>query len=166
MGYQWHRLHPFAFDCCIVLLCEIDLFPVQQSGLPQTPQSHYNDAIMGTMASQITSLTIINSAVYPGADQRKHQSSASLAFVQGIHRSPVNSPHKGPVTRKYFHLMTSSWAVVASFAKWPQLPYPWETQLAQLALLFTKKNGNITNIDLEYGLKLASLNEQATGLDA
>ena len=102
MGYEWHRLHPFAFDCCIVLLCEIDLFPVQQSGLPQTPLSHYNDAIMGTMASQITSLTIINSAVYPGADQRKHQSSASLAFVQGIHRSPVNSPHKGPVTWKIF----------------------------------------------------------------
>ena len=37
-----------------------------------------------------------------GADQRKHQSSASLAFVRGIHRRPVNSPHKGPVTRKVF----------------------------------------------------------------
>ena len=52
---------------------------------------------MSTMASQITS---VYSAVYSGADQRKHQSSASLAFVRGIHRSPVNSPHKGPVTRK------------------------------------------------------------------
>ena len=40
--------------------------------------------------------------VYTGADQRKHQSSASLAFVRGIHRWPVNSPHKGPVTRKTF----------------------------------------------------------------
>ena len=37
-----------------------------------------------------------------GGDQRKHQSSASLAFVRGIHRWPVNSPHKGPVTRKMF----------------------------------------------------------------
>ena len=37
-----------------------------------------------------------------GADQKKHQSSASLAFVRGIHRWPVNSPHKGPVTRKMF----------------------------------------------------------------
>ena len=37
-----------------------------------------------------------------GADQRKHQSSALLAFVMGIHRWPVNSPHKGPVTRKMF----------------------------------------------------------------
>ena len=55
---------------------------------------------MGTMASQITSLTIVYSTVYSGADQRKHQSSASLAFVRGIHRGPVNSPHKWPVTRK------------------------------------------------------------------
>ena len=37
-----------------------------------------------------------------GADQRKHQNSASLAFVRGIHRSPVNSSNKGPVTRKMF----------------------------------------------------------------
>ena len=41
--------------------------------------------------------------------RRKHQSSASLAFVMGIHRWPVNSPHIGPVTLKWFHLMTSSW---------------------------------------------------------
>ena len=57
---------------------------------------------MGTMASQITSLTIVSSTVYSGADQRKHQSSVSLAFVQGIHRGAVNSPHKWPVTRKMF----------------------------------------------------------------
>ena len=65
-------------------------------------QCHYNDVIMSTIASQITSLTIVYSTVYSGADQRKRQSSASLAFVQGIHRGPVNSPHKGPVTRKMF----------------------------------------------------------------
>ena len=63
---------------------------------------HNNDVIMSTMASQITSLTIVYSTVYSGADQRKHQNSASLAFVRGIHRWPVNSPHKGPVTRKMF----------------------------------------------------------------
>ena len=57
---------------------------------------------MTTMASQITSLTVVCSIVYYGADHRKHQSSASLAFVRGIHRWPVNSPHKGPVTRKMF----------------------------------------------------------------
>ena len=61
---------------------------------------HYNDVIMGAMASQITSLTIVYSTVYSGTDERKHESSASLAFVRGIHRGPVNSPHKWPVARK------------------------------------------------------------------
>ena len=64
--------------------------------------SHYNDAMMSGMASQVTSLTTVCSTVYTGTDQRKHKSSAPLAFVRGIHRYPVNSPHKGPVTRKMF----------------------------------------------------------------
>ena len=63
---------------------------------------HQYDVIMGAMASQIASLAIVYSTVYSGANQRKHQSSASLAFVWGFHRSPVNSPHKWPVTRKMF----------------------------------------------------------------
>ena len=67
-----------------------------------TAEAHYDDVIMGAIASQITCLTIVYSTVYSGADQSKHQSSASLAFVWGIHRGPVNSPHKGPVTRKMF----------------------------------------------------------------
>ena len=86
----------------------IDLIP--------KPHSHYNDVIMSVKASQITNLTIVYSTVYTGADQRKHQSSTSLAFARGIHRSPVNSPHKGPVTRKMFPFddvimtwNTSSW---------------------------------------------------------
>ena len=57
---------------------------------------------MSALVSQITSLAIACSTVYSVADQRKHQSSASLAFVRGIHRWPVNSPHKGPVTGKMF----------------------------------------------------------------
>ena len=57
---------------------------------------------MGAMASQITSLTIGYSTVSSGADQGKHQNSASLDFVWGIHRWPVNSPHKWPATRKMF----------------------------------------------------------------
>ena len=57
---------------------------------------------MSVIASQITSLAIVYSTVYSGADQRKHQRSASLAFVRGVHRGPVNSPHKWPVTRKMF----------------------------------------------------------------
>ena len=58
--------------------------------------------IMSTMTYQITSLTTVYSTLYSGADQRKHQSSASLAHVLGIHWWPVNSPHKWPVTRKMF----------------------------------------------------------------
>ena len=57
---------------------------------------------MTILASHITSLTVVYSIVYLGVDQRKHQSSASLAFVRGIHRGPVNSPNKWPVTRKMF----------------------------------------------------------------
>ena len=57
---------------------------------------------MGAMASQITSFVIVYSKVYLDADQRKHQSSVSLAFVRGLHRWPVNSPHKWTVTRKMF----------------------------------------------------------------
>ena len=62
---------------------------------------HYNDVIMGAIASQITSLTIVYSTVYSSTDHRK-QSSKSLAFVGGIYRWPVNSPHKWPVTWKIF----------------------------------------------------------------
>ena len=51
---------------------------------------------MGAMESQIISLTIVYFTVNSGADQRKLQSSASLAFV----RTSVNSLHKWPVTRK------------------------------------------------------------------
>ena len=75
---------------------------------------HYDDVIMDVMASQITSLTIVYSTVYSDADQRKHQSSASLAFVWRIHRRPVNSPHKWPVTRKMFpfHDVIMKWSPI------------------------------------------------------
>ena len=64
--------------------------------------THYCDAIVGIVASQITSFTIVYTTVYSDADQSKHQSCASLAFVWGSHRVPVNSPHKWSVTRKMF----------------------------------------------------------------
>ena len=51
---------------------------------------------------QFTNILIVCSTACSGADQRKHQSSASLAFVRGIHWWPVNSPHKGPVMQKMF----------------------------------------------------------------
>ena len=68
-----------------------------------------SDVIMNAMASQINSVSIVCSIICSGAGQRKHQSFASLAFVRGIHWRPVDASHKGPVTGKCFHLMTSSW---------------------------------------------------------
>ena len=56
---------------------------------------HYDDVIMSMMPSHITSLTVVYSTVYSGTDQRKHQSSTSLAFVRGIDLCPVNSRTKG-----------------------------------------------------------------------
>ena len=90
---------------------------------------------MGAIASQITSLTIVYSTVYSDADQRKHQSSATLAFVQGIHRGPVNSPHKGPVTWKMFPfddviIMTSN--LVAPISRREHLPWAWMVCLPQI----------------------------------
>ena len=72
------------------------------AGAPKQYGGSNNDVIISPMASEITSLTIVYSSVYSGAYQRKHQSSASLAFVRGIRRWPVNSTRKGPVTRKVF----------------------------------------------------------------
>ena len=99
-GEQWIKYQRIVwgiqFKCNYILAINAD--------------SHYNDVIMGTIAFQITSLTIVYSIVYSDADQRKHQSSASLAFVREIHREPLNSPHKWPVMRKCLHLMTSSCA--------------------------------------------------------
>ena len=85
----------------LILLCEFHCIHFQHVIL-YISGTHYGDVIMGTMASKITSLTIVYSTIYSGADQRKHQSSAPLAFVRGIHRWPVNSPHKGSVKRKMF----------------------------------------------------------------
>ena len=82
---------------------------------------HYSDVIMGPMASQITSLAIVYSTVYSDADQRKLQSSASLAFA----RSPVNSPHKWQVTRNMFPfddaIMCKSRAGVTIFESYVKL---------------------------------------------
>ena len=85
---------------------------------------HYNDVIMGAMASQITSLTIVYSTVYSDTDQRKYQSSASLAFVWGIHRGPVKSPHKWPVTRKKFPFHD----VIMIITRYPPIDTDTDTQ--------------------------------------
>ena len=104
---------------------------------------------MGAIASQVNSLTIVYSMVYSGADQRKHKSSASLAFVRGIHRWPANSPQKWTVTRKMspfddvitkymlFHRIAKTWEIITdSFSKILSLPnnrfYGYKLTLKQI----------------------------------
>ena len=79
---------------------------------------HYIDVIMTAMPSQFTSLTVVYSTVYSDADQRKHQSSASLAFVWGIHRDQWIPSTKGQLRAKYFHLMTSSCYTTLGLVWW------------------------------------------------
>ena len=65
--------------------------------------SCYNsDIIMSAMTSQIAGVSIVCSTICSGAHQKKnkHRSSTSLTVVRGIHRCPMDSPYKGPVTRK------------------------------------------------------------------
>ena len=83
---------------------------------------HYDDIIMTTIASQITSLTGVYSTVYSDADQRKHQSSGSLAFVGGIHRDRWIPRTKGQLRGKCFHLMTSS---CDDFIRWKHFSRYW-----------------------------------------
>ena len=91
-------MHTFVFCLGFGLIILLACFMVTSLLLATSLLWRHN----GTMACQITSLTIVYSTVYSGADQRKHQSSASLSFVRVIHRGSVNSPHKWPVTRKMF----------------------------------------------------------------
>ena len=97
---------------------------------------HYIEVIMTTMTSQITSLTVVYSTVYSDAYQRKHQSSASLAFVWGIHRERWIPRTKGQLCGKFFHLMTSSWNFkrslwklvnVMSLSLWMPMVETWHT---------------------------------------
>ena len=98
----WWRHHEFLSSLICNIYLQTYVFKASKDNRYTSHLFHYSDVIRGTMASQITSLTIVYSTVYSGVDQRKHQSSASLAFVRGIHREPVNSPHIWPVTRKMF----------------------------------------------------------------
>ena len=81
----------------------------QHPRIRQVDVCHYSDVIIGAMATQITSLTIVYPTVYSDTDQRKHQSSAWLDFAWEIHRWPVISPHKGPVTRKMLPFGDVTW---------------------------------------------------------
>ena len=86
---------------------------------------------MGAIASQITSLRIVYSTVYSDADQRKHQSSASLAFVYGIHRNRWIPRIKGQLRGKCFHLMTSSWRFGDASSQ-SLVSQSWRTSICQL----------------------------------
>ena len=107
--------------------------------------THYCDIIMGAMASQITSLTIAYSTVYSDADQRKHQSSASLAFVREIHRWPVNSPRKWPVTRKMFPFDD-----VIMQQKHPELQFSYKYETAVIILRLSAAECGMISIENWY----------------
>ena len=87
-----------------VVLCTLHVISlVQDCGIPMPLQWCHNECD----GSQITSISILCSTICSGADQRKHKSFASLAFVRGIHRWLVDSPHKGPVVWKMFPFDTT-----------------------------------------------------------
>ena len=99
-------------------ICMVNLLWQHRSGptmvrvmacCPRAPGHNITMIIMTTMAAQITSLTVVYSTVNSDANQRKHQSPASLAFVWGIHRDRWIPRTKGQLRGKCFHLMTSSW---------------------------------------------------------
>ena len=99
-------------------------WPLPQIGFRES--IHYNDVIMSTMASQITSLTIDYPNVYPRHRSKKTLKVSVLAFVRGFHRWPVKSPHKGPVMRKMFPFDD----VIMSYQKkWQCKIYPNLTHL-------------------------------------
>ena len=91
----------FGHDCCRYEKYDfcLDCLFCLDNGYVLT---HYSGVIIGAMPSQITGISIVNSTVFSTIDRRKHQSSASLASVRGIHRWPVNSPHRGPVRGEIF----------------------------------------------------------------
>ena len=92
---------------------------------PGTCHRHNSDIIMGAMASQITSLTIVYSTVYSGA--RKHQSSASLAFVCGKFTCDRWIPcTNGQCRGKCFHLMTTSWTTLDHTTDRYRVGYQWK----------------------------------------
>ena len=114
-----------SFCCCVSNAIESYL-------KKKTKKKRYDDVTMSLMASQITSRTIVDSTVYSGADQRKHQSSTSLAFVRGIHRGPVNSPHKWPVTRKMFPFDDVIMNNMANWNIWLETIWKWPSMLNDL----------------------------------
>ena len=86
-GRQRSSYHPYPMTCLLMVW--------RYKGYHHSHR-YYSDIIMSAMASHITSVSIVCSAICSGADQRKHQCSTSLDFA----RWPVHFRHKGPVTQK------------------------------------------------------------------
>ena len=102
----------FIYFLCILCKCVMFLIKIQlcllrlreqnMISVSFAPNGHHSNVIKSTMASQITSPTIVYSTVCSFTDQSKHQSSASLVLVRGINRWPDNFTHKGPITQRMF----------------------------------------------------------------
>ena len=123
--------------------------------------THYNGVIMGVITSQIASLTIIYSSIYSGADQWKHQSSASLAFVRGIHWWPVNSPHKGPVMRIMFlfddvilKLSTDLFWLEGVKTHWALQGSPEKSQVSNMSVIWCPSSSAKSGIQHEWTIHL------------
>ena len=82
---------------CIIYFCKVSCLQLERENMLSL---HWRQN--GSDGVYITSVSSVYSTVCSGVYQRKHQSSASVLFVRGIYRWPVNSPHKGPLTRKRF----------------------------------------------------------------
>ena len=147
IGYGQTR---FLFKMNYPILHEIPYITQHPWTQHSYSELHYSDVTISMMASQITSLTIVYSTVHLGADQRKHQSSPAPAFVRGIHRWPVNSPHKGPVTRKMFPF---------DDAIMEMCYFQWQCRQVPLVLVMAlcRQSTSIVNIDREKWLVLLSL---------
>ena len=86
----WHILNQVSASYVVTSIAVLlNIQWTVWNGTECISRGHYSDVIMSMMLSQITSLTIVYSTVYSGAEQRKHQSSMSLAFVRVTSEFPA-----------------------------------------------------------------------------
>ena len=112
------------------------------------PAPHGSDVIMSVMASQITGVSIVHSIVCWGADQRNLQSSTSKVFVRGLHQSPVNPPHRGPVTRKMFPFDDVIMELTESAIN-DDRPYALICSIADATYTSTRTYSTGTNVEID-----------------
>ena len=126
---KWAKQNYTCMYMCVhmcVCTCAYSVEFTVDCRVKRVKPGHNSDVIISTMAFQITSVPMVCSIVCSGADQRNHQSSASLAFVKGIDRWPVNSPHKGSVTKENVSIwwrhrgiwLEAEWRTEKSITNW------------------------------------------------